>query len=181
MSVTLELLHVVEQAHSLARILEGASRVIAKRLRVDGCFVFLLDQHGRLVRSDADGSDPSGRSPPADAEAASIAAQAFAERRAAAARGRTTSLLASPMLLRDSAVGAVVLQSAVRRDYSAEEIGTLATISAQLVGIVENVAAGYVDPFVGGGTKDFAPYVLMILALMVRPYGMFGKRIIERV
>ena len=36
-------------------------------------------------------------------------------------------------------------------------------------GIVENVAAGYVDPFVGGGTKDFAPYVLMIVALMFRP------------
>ena len=42
--------------------------------------------------------------------------------------------------------------------------------------MVENVAAGYVDPYVGGGTKDFAPYVLMIVALMVRPYGIFGKR-----
>jgi branched-chain amino acid transport system permease protein len=49
------------------------------------------------------------------------------------------------------------------------------------VGVVENMAAGYIDPYVGGGTKDFAPYVLMILALMIRPYGMFGKRIIERV
>ena len=56
-----------------------------------------------------------------------------------------------------------------------------AIIGGLIVGIVENVAAGYVDPYVGGGTKDFAPYVLMILALMVRPYGMFGKRIIERV
>jgi branched-chain amino acid transport system permease protein len=56
-----------------------------------------------------------------------------------------------------------------------------AIVGGLIVGIVENVAAGYVDPFVGGGTKDFAPYVLMILALMVRPYGMFGKRIIERV
>jgi branched-chain amino acid transport system permease protein len=56
-----------------------------------------------------------------------------------------------------------------------------AIIGGLIVGIVENVAAGYVDPFVGGGTKDFAPYVLMILALMIRPYGMFGKRIIERV
>jgi len=36
-------------------------------------------------------------------------------------------------------------------------------------------------PYVGGGTKDFAPYVLMILALMIPPYGIFGKRIIERV
>jgi branched-chain amino acid transport system permease protein len=56
-----------------------------------------------------------------------------------------------------------------------------AVIGGLIVGIVENVTAGYVDPYVGGGTKDFAPYVLMILALMVRPYGIFGKKIIERV
>ena len=46
---------------------------------------------------------------------------------------------------------------------------------------MENLAAGYLDPLVGGGTKDFAPYVLMILMLMVRPYGIFGKQRIERV
>ena len=56
-----------------------------------------------------------------------------------------------------------------------------AVIGGLIVGIVENIAAGYVGPYVGGGTKDFAPYVLMILALMIRPYGIFGKRIIERV
>jgi branched-chain amino acid transport system permease protein len=56
-----------------------------------------------------------------------------------------------------------------------------AILGGLIVGIVENVAAGYIDPYVGGGTKDFAPYVLMILALMIRPYGIFGKRIIERI
>jgi branched-chain amino acid transport system permease protein len=56
-----------------------------------------------------------------------------------------------------------------------------AIIGGLIVGIVENVASGYVDPYVGGGTKDFAPYVLMIMALMVRPYGIFGKKIIERI
>ena len=56
-----------------------------------------------------------------------------------------------------------------------------AILGGLIVGVVENIAAGYVDPYVGGGTKDFAPYVLMILALMIRPYGMFGKKIIERV
>ena len=56
-----------------------------------------------------------------------------------------------------------------------------AIVGGLIVGMVENVAAGYVDPLVGGGTKDFAPYVLMIIALMFRPYGIFGKRIIERV
>jgi branched-chain amino acid transport system permease protein len=56
-----------------------------------------------------------------------------------------------------------------------------AIVGGLLVGIVENVAAGYVDPYVGGGTKDFAPYVLMILALMIRPYGIFGRKLIERI
>jgi branched-chain amino acid transport system permease protein len=56
-----------------------------------------------------------------------------------------------------------------------------AIIGGLIVGIVENMAAGYIDPYVGGGTKDFAPYVLMIAALMVRPYGIFGKKIIERI
>jgi branched-chain amino acid transport system permease protein len=56
-----------------------------------------------------------------------------------------------------------------------------AIVGGLIVGIVENMAAGYIDPYVGGGTKDFAPYVLMIIALMVRPYGIFGKAIIERI
>jgi len=50
-----------------------------------------------------------------------------------------------------------------------------------IVGVCEALAAGYMDPYVGGGTKDFTPYVLMILVLMVRPYGIFGKPIIERI
>ena len=56
-----------------------------------------------------------------------------------------------------------------------------AVIGGLIVGVVESLAAGYLDPYVGGGTKDFAPYVLMILMLMFKPYGMFGKHRIERV
>ena len=56
-----------------------------------------------------------------------------------------------------------------------------AVVGGLLIGAVESVAAGYIDPYVGGGTKDFIPYVLMILALMIRPYGFFGREIIERV
>jgi branched-chain amino acid transport system permease protein len=56
-----------------------------------------------------------------------------------------------------------------------------AVLGGLIVGAVENLAAGYIDPFVGGGTKDFVPYILMILALMVRPYGFFGEQVIERV
>ncbi len=56
-----------------------------------------------------------------------------------------------------------------------------AVLGGLIVGVAENVAAGFVDPYVGGGTKDFIPYGLMIVALMIRPYGIFGKPIIERI
>jgi len=56
-----------------------------------------------------------------------------------------------------------------------------AVVGGLMIGAIESVAAGYVDPYVGGGTKDFIPYVLMIVALMIRPYGFFGREIIERV
>ena len=56
-----------------------------------------------------------------------------------------------------------------------------AVVGGLIIGIVESLAAGYLDPYVGGGTKDFAPYVLMILVLMFRPYGIFGTHKIERV
>ena len=56
-----------------------------------------------------------------------------------------------------------------------------AVVGGLIIGVVENLAAGYLDPLVGGGTKDFVPYVLMIAVLMIRPDGMFGRRRIERV
>jgi branched-chain amino acid transport system permease protein len=56
-----------------------------------------------------------------------------------------------------------------------------AVVGGVIIGVVESLAAGYLDPYVGGGTKDFAPYVVMIIALMFRPYGIFGTRRIERV
>ena len=56
-----------------------------------------------------------------------------------------------------------------------------AVVGGLIVGVTENLAAGYLDPYVGGGTKDFAPYLLMILVLMIRPEGIFGRRRLERV
>jgi len=56
-----------------------------------------------------------------------------------------------------------------------------AIVGGLVIGLAENIAAGYIDPLVGGGTKDFVPYLLMILALMVRPYGIFGRETIERI
>jgi branched-chain amino acid transport system permease protein len=54
-------------------------------------------------------------------------------------------------------------------------------VGGLVVGALENIAAGYVDPYVGGGTRDFFPFLLMLGVLMVRPYGLFGTVEVERV
>jgi len=56
-----------------------------------------------------------------------------------------------------------------------------AVVGGLIVGVVESLSAGFLDPLVGGGTKDFIPYLLMIAVLMVRPEGIFGRPRIERV
>ena len=90
-----------------------------------------------------------------------------------------SALVGTPLeaALRDRGVTADVVHPSA--DLTAYKVVVVPTL--YLVDKSGNIAAGYVDPYVGGGTKDFAPYVLMIVALMVRPYGIFGKKIIERV
>ncbi len=56
-----------------------------------------------------------------------------------------------------------------------------AILAGIFIGVAENVVAGYVDPLIGGGTKEFLPFFVMLIALWVRPYGFFGREIIERV
>ena len=56
-----------------------------------------------------------------------------------------------------------------------------AVVAGLLVGVIENLTAGYLDPYVGGGTKDLVPYVIMLIVLMVRPHGLFGKKTIDRI
>ncbi len=56
-----------------------------------------------------------------------------------------------------------------------------AIIAGPIIGVLENIASFYVDPFVGGGIREVAPFVVLVLVLMIKPYGLFGLRRIERV
>jgi branched-chain amino acid transport system permease protein len=56
-----------------------------------------------------------------------------------------------------------------------------AIIGGVLIGVLENLAGGYLDPVFGGGVKEVAPFVVLVIILMLRPYGLFGKVQIERV
>ena len=48
-------------------------------------------------------------------------------------------------------------------------------IAAMLIGLLESLGAGYLDPVLGGGSGLIASWILMIAMLMARPYGMFGQ------
>jgi branched-chain amino acid transport system permease protein len=50
-----------------------------------------------------------------------------------------------------------------------------------IVGATEKLAEVYVGSYVGGGTESWSPYVLALGFLLVRPAGLFGERIVERV
>src|SRR5438128_11843738 len=56
-----------------------------------------------------------------------------------------------------------------------------AIVGGLIMGAVESVAAGYLDPYVGEGPKVLVPDALVILVLFIKPYGFFGHETIERV
>ena len=52
---------------------------------------------------------------------------------------------------------------------------------AAFIGMLENLGTGYLDPCLGGGFGNIASYLLLIVMLVARPSGMFGRPRIERV
>src|SRR5919198_4880920 len=56
-----------------------------------------------------------------------------------------------------------------------------AIVGGILIGVLENLSGGYLDPVFGGGVKEVAPFVVLVLILMIRPYCLFGRVDVERV
>jgi branched-chain amino acid transport system permease protein len=56
-----------------------------------------------------------------------------------------------------------------------------AILAGLLLGIIENVASGYLDPLLGGGTRELVVAAVLILTIMIRPHGLFGRHDIERI
>jgi branched-chain amino acid transport system permease protein len=55
-----------------------------------------------------------------------------------------------------------------------------AILAGILLGAIESVAAGYLDPLLGGGSRELVVAVVLILTIMIRPHGLFGRHDIER-
>lgn len=56
-----------------------------------------------------------------------------------------------------------------------------AIVGGFIIGIVQNLAAGYLQPILGGGIKEVIPFIIITIILMIKPHGLFGKGGIERV
>ena len=57
-----------------------------------------------------------------------------------------------------------------------------AIVAGIILGISENIAAGYLDPLLpGGGMAQVFPFIVMIIVLIFRPHGLFGLVTIERI
>ncbi|KAA0594556.1 branched-chain amino acid transport system permease protein [Azospirillum lipoferum] len=56
-----------------------------------------------------------------------------------------------------------------------------AIVGGLIVGAVEKLAEVYVGPFVGGGIEGWIAYVAALGFLLIRPSGLFGAKLVERV
>ena len=56
-----------------------------------------------------------------------------------------------------------------------------AVLGGLIVGIVENFAGGYLSVYFGSGIKELSAFIVLLIVLMIRPYGLFGKKEIIRV
>lgn len=57
-----------------------------------------------------------------------------------------------------------------------------AALGGLIVGVLENLSDGVLKSAFGlQGIKEVAPFVFLVIILMIKPYGLFGKKEIERV
>jgi len=56
-----------------------------------------------------------------------------------------------------------------------------ALVGGIIVGVCESLAGAYIEPMGLVGFKEVAPYLLLLIVLLIRPYGLFGEVRIERV
>ena len=95
-----------------------------------------------------------------------------------------------------SGVGGTLLGNINGLNYSVSGLGLLvlpvvvfgglnsipgAIVGGITIGILQNLAGGYLDNYFPGGIKEIAPFIFMVVFLLFKPYGLWGWERIERV
>ncbi|MFC1866328.1 branched-chain amino acid ABC transporter permease [Chloroflexota bacterium] len=56
-----------------------------------------------------------------------------------------------------------------------------AMIAGPIIGLAENVGGGYLTPLTWPGVKDIIPFVIIVIVMFLKPFGLFGEERIERI
>jgi branched-chain amino acid transport system permease protein len=56
-----------------------------------------------------------------------------------------------------------------------------AIIAGPIIGLAENLGGGYLTPLTWPGVKEVIPFIIIIIVMFLKPYGLFGEVRIERI
>jgi len=56
-----------------------------------------------------------------------------------------------------------------------------AVVAGPIIGLAESLGGGYLTPFTWAGVKDIIPFIIIIIIMIIKPYGLFGEVRIERI
>jgi branched-chain amino acid transport system permease protein len=56
-----------------------------------------------------------------------------------------------------------------------------AIVAGPIIGLAESLGGGYLTPYLWAGVKDIIPFVIIIIVMVIKPYGLFGEERIERI
>jgi len=56
-----------------------------------------------------------------------------------------------------------------------------AIIAGPIIGLAESLGGGYLTPLTWPGIKEIIPFIIIIIVMFVKPYGLFGEERIERI
>jgi branched-chain amino acid transport system permease protein len=99
--------------------------------------------------------------------------------------GTTLATMAAIIMLSGSVLGVTAAEIGFRA-LPVALLGGLesvrgAVIAGVIVGMAEALASTYLDPLTNGALSQIFPFILIILVLLIRPQGLFGWKILERI
>jgi branched-chain amino acid transport system permease protein len=58
-------------------------------------------------------------------------------------------------------------------------LGTM--VAGPIIGLARSLGGGYLTPYLWAGINDIIPFIIIIIVVLVKPYGLFGEQRIERI
>jgi branched-chain amino acid transport system permease protein len=56
-----------------------------------------------------------------------------------------------------------------------------AMVAGPIIGLAQTVGGGYLTPLTWPGVNEVIPFIIIIIVMFIKPYGLFGEERIERI